>query len=276
MSSSILHDGARLSFDESVPQQPAGHAFIFQHGMGGDTSQPLGYLAGEAPTRVLAVDARGHGKSSDIQAGDARFDILTDDVIAVADSLRVERFVIGGISLGAGTAINVSVRYPERVSALVLCRPAWLDQPQDVWNREVYNTIADLLETCANAGSALEQFTSTAAYQQVLATSPDAAESLCHQITRPRAAANATVLRSFPADRPTSSAASWADVAVPTLVIGHHDDPFHPFAIAEAYARIIPAADLITVPSKDADSAQFFSQVRAAINDFLSRFAVRP
>jgi pimeloyl-ACP methyl ester carboxylesterase len=32
---------------------------------------------------------------------------------------------------------KLTVRYPERVSALVLCRPAWLDRPQDPWNQRV-------------------------------------------------------------------------------------------------------------------------------------------
>ena len=265
----VLHDGARLSVQEAGPRHPAGDPFIFQHGMGGDTAQPLGYLGGQAPARVIAVDARGHGNSSNAQESDCRFAAAADDVIAVADHLRLPRFAAGGISLGAGTAINITVRYPGRVSALVLCRPAWLDRPQDPWNRHVYQAIADLLQSSDTAGTALGTFTRTPVYQQVLAASPAAAESLRHQITRPRAAANSAVLRGFPADRPTTSAGTWASLTIPVLVIGHHDDPFHPYEIAEAYARAIPRAELVTVPSKDADSTQFTSQIRASIHDFL-------
>ncbi len=155
----------------------------------------------------------------------------------------------------------------------MLCRPAWLDRPQDPWNQHVYRTIADLLESRDTAGAALEEFTRTPVYHQVLAASPAAAESLRHQITRPRAAANSAVLRGFPADRPTRSASTWAGITIPVLVIGHRDDPFHPYAIAEAYARAIPQAELLTVPSKDADSAQFAMQIRAGINDFLRKHA---
>ena len=213
---------------------------------------------------MVAVDARGHGNSCDAQASDCRFDVAANDVIAAADHLRLPRFALGGISLGAGTAINITVRYPERVSALVLCRPAWLDRPQDPWNQQVYQTIADLLESGDTADAALEEFTRTPVYQQVLATAPAAAESLRHQITRPRAAANTAVLRGFPADRPTTSAATWAGITIPVLVIGHRNDPFHPYAIAETYARAIPRAGLLTVPSKDADNGQFAIQIRPA------------
>lgn len=273
MSTILLPGGARLSVEEAAPRYQAGDPFIFQHGMGGNSAQPLGFLGGRAPVRVVAVDARGHGSSCDAQASDCRFDVAANDVIAAADHLRLPRFAVGGISLGAGTAINIALRYPERVSALVLCRPAWLDRPQDPWNQQVYQIIADLLESRGTAAEALGEFTRTPVYQQVLTVAPAAAESLRHQITRPRAAGNTAVLRGFPADRPTTSAATWAGITIPVLVIGHRDDPFHPYPIAENYAQSIPQAELLTVPSKDADSGQFTAQIRAGINDFLRKYA---
>ena len=56
---------------------------------------------------------------------------------------------------------------------------------------------------------------------------------------------------------------------MPTLVIGHRDDPFHPYAIAQAYAGAIPSARLCTVPSKDADPEAFTHQIRSALHTFL-------
>jgi pimeloyl-ACP methyl ester carboxylesterase len=76
------------------------------------------------------MNARGHAPSNDIDPAKATFDTFADDVIALADQLELARFVVGGISLGAATALNLAIRYPRRVTALVLCRPAWLDRPQ--------------------------------------------------------------------------------------------------------------------------------------------------
>ncbi len=50
----------------------------------------------------------------------------------------------------------------------------------------------------------------------------------------------------------------------PPLVIGHRDDPSHPYEIAEAYADTIPSATLRTVPSKDADPARFAADISTA------------
>ena len=120
--------------------------FIFQHGMGGDANQPLGYIGDAPPTPVISLNARGHSPSTDINAAAASFEVFADDVIALADHLGLARFIIGGVSLGAGTALNLAVRYPDRVTALVLCRPAWLDRPQAEFNRNAYTEIADLLD----------------------------------------------------------------------------------------------------------------------------------
>ena len=244
--------------------------FLFQHGMGGDANQPLGYIGGAPPSPVISLNARGHAPSSDIDPAAATFDTFADDVIALADQLELVGFVVGGISLGAGTALNLAIRYPDRVTALVLCRPAWLDRPQAEFNRHAYTEIADLLERYPPE-TAAAPYTQTRTYQTVRNISPAAAASLLGQLTRRRAAQNAVILRAFPGSSPTISIDTWRAVEVPTLVIGHHDDPFHPYEIAEAHADTIPGATLRTVPSKDADPARFAADIQTTLHDFLRR-----
>ena len=254
--------------------------FVFQHGMGGNTAQPLGYVGDHPLVPVVCLSARGHAPSDDLTPEAASFDVFADDVIALADRLGLDRFPVGGISLGAGTALNLAVRYPDRVTALVLCRPAWLDRPQAELNQSAYREIADILDGLLADGVADDPTAVEAAadryrdestiYRQVEVKAPAAAASLVGQITRPRAARNAVLLRSFPAASPTRSTGSWSRLDVPTLVIGHRDDPFHPYPTAQAYAETIPGAQLCTVPSKDADPRGFARQIRAALETFVS------
>ena len=56
---------------------------------------------------------------------------------------------------------------------------------------------------------------------------------------------------------------------MPTLVIGHNDDPFHPYEIAQAHTDTIPGATLRTVPSKDAEAAGFAADIQTALQNFL-------
>ena len=45
--------------------------FVFQHGMGGNIDQPLGYVGERPPTPVISLNARGHAPSTDIDPADA-------------------------------------------------------------------------------------------------------------------------------------------------------------------------------------------------------------
>jgi pimeloyl-ACP methyl ester carboxylesterase len=261
--------GARLAYLSVAGTRSDRLPFLFQHGMGGDAQQPLGYIGDAPPTRVIALNARGHAPSSDIAPDAASFDRFADDVIALADQLELAEFVVGGVSLGAGTALNLALRYPDRVAGLVLCRPAWLDRPQAELNRAAYSEIADLLD--AHPADAAQRYPDSTIYRSVRRTSPAAAASLLGQLNRPRAAENSLILRAFPGSSPTTSADAWRGIAVPTLVVGHRDDPFHPYEVATAHADAIPGAQLCTVPGKDADQAGFTTGIRAALHQFLDR-----
>jgi pimeloyl-ACP methyl ester carboxylesterase len=270
---------ATLAYDSRSADSSAHRPvpFIFQHGMGGDTAQPLGYVGDRPPVPVISLSARGHAPSDDLtDPAVATFDTFADDVVALADHLGLSKFAIGGISLGAGTAVNLAVRYPHRVSAVVLCRPAWLDRPQAEFNQAAYREIADILDQGGDLDLAADRYRRSPTYLQVSAVSPAAAASLLGQLTRPRAAQNSLLLRAFPRSSPTPTAELWTQINLPTLVIGHRDDPFHPYEIAEAYAQAIPNAQFSTVPSKDADQDAFAYEIRSALHAFLMETAGRP
>jgi len=271
----LTADGTRLTYRETGQNLPDADPLIFQHGMGGELGQPQSYVGEHPARRVISMNARGHGDSDAItDPAQACFDTYADDVVALADQLGLDRFIMGGISLGAGTALNLTLRYPQRVSGLVLCRPAWIDRAQTPLNRDAYGSLARLLREFT-VEEAVATFTQSALYREIFGQSRSAASSLLGQLTRVGAARNAVILECFPASSPSTNRETWRDITVPTLVIGHRDDPFHPYDIAQLHAELIPNAYLSTVPSKDADSAGFFAQIEAALDAFLADGARR-
>lgn len=76
--------------------------------------------------RVLAWDARGHGKS---QPGgfDLTLELFTKDMLRILDQLQVEKFVAVGQSLGGYVAQHLYMRVPDRVQAMVVIgsTPIW-------------------------------------------------------------------------------------------------------------------------------------------------------
>ncbi len=78
------------------------------------------WLHAEAPDLTLvAPDLRGRGDSLTVQ-GPSSVQQHADDLVAVLDALDLERVVVCGMSMGGFVAVDLAVRYPDRVRNLVL------------------------------------------------------------------------------------------------------------------------------------------------------------
>ncbi|MBV9606938.1 MAG: alpha/beta fold hydrolase, partial [Solirubrobacterales bacterium] len=76
--------------------------------------------------RVIAYDARGHGRSSPAASpGAYTYADLGEDLLAVLDDRGIDRAVLAGASMGAHTLLWAALRAPERVAGLVVITPAY-------------------------------------------------------------------------------------------------------------------------------------------------------
>jgi pimeloyl-ACP methyl ester carboxylesterase len=195
--------------------------------------------------RVLAYDARGHGRSDPAPAGAYGYEHLTADLLAVLDAARVERALLAGASMGAHTAVAFALAHPERVSALALITPAY--DPDTALAPAVLARWDALADGLAYGG--IEGFVD--AYD--LASLPDAWRATTETVLRQRMAlhqhldAVADALRVVPRSRPFADFSQLAAIAAPTLVVASRDeaDPTHPLATGERYAREIASAELL-------------------------------
>ena len=197
-----------------------------------------------------------------------RIDAFADDLAALLDHLNLARAIVGGISLGAAVALNFGLRYPDRVSGLILSRPAWLDEPFPE-NTHVYPKIARLI--CDHGAiEGREQFLRTPEYQSVRQQSEDAARSLVSQFESPRAEDAVARLERIPHDSPCRDRESWSTIRVPTLVLGNRLDPIHPYEYASQLAGAIPQARLVELTPKSISVEKHGDDVRNAIREFLT------
>ena len=72
-----------------------------------------------AGRRVVAPELQGHGRTADIDR-DLTVANLATDVVALLDELGVRQADFFGFSLGGLVALEIAVRYPERVGRLAL------------------------------------------------------------------------------------------------------------------------------------------------------------
>jgi pimeloyl-ACP methyl ester carboxylesterase len=247
-----------------------GTPFVFQHGLGGSTEQTTALFPETAGVRFLSLDCRNHGESEPVaQPEDLRFSFMADDIVAWMDHLVVEDAVLGGVSMGAGIALNLALRYPGRVRGLLLSRPAWLDGPMEA--REIYSEVAALIRS-KGIEEAQRAFVASSTYARLRLESPDAANSLLGQFQAPRAKERVSRLEEMPRDTPHRDRKQWAALKVPTLVLATDTDPVHPLELARQLAHAIPGAELRQVTAKSIDAARHVREVQSAIADWLEAF----
>ncbi|PAW92590.1 hypothetical protein CKK33_03390 [Mucilaginibacter sp. MD40] len=70
--------------------------------------------------KVIAVDTRGHGKSTDESAGPLTYDLFAEDMRQLMDSLHIKRTNILGWSDGGNTGLIMAVKYPQYVNKLAI------------------------------------------------------------------------------------------------------------------------------------------------------------
>lgn len=266
ISADFLHDGIQFKYQEVGRGVP----LFFQHGLGADLNQPFGLFEPPAGFRLLSFDCRAHGQTHPV-GPEEKVSLATfaDDLLALMDHLKIERAVIGGISMGAAVALNFAMRYPTRVRALILQRPAWLDGPRQD-NVEVFATIARYIRQ-HGALNGLEQFKLSPLFKKILADSPDTAKSLTAQFLFPRAGETVVKLERIPIDSPNCNQAARAAIAVPALVMANRQDPVHPFEFGVTLAGEIPGAEFKELTPKSVSLEKYNEETQQFIEDFLLR-----
>jgi len=264
MASVMLRDDAALRiFDTGQGGLP----LVFQHGLGGDAAQVAQNFPDSPSRRRLTVECRAQGGSGAGHKRPFSIAMFTDDLLAAADAAGLERFVAGGISMGAAMALRLASRHPDRVLALVLVRPAWTFDvaPQ---NMRPYAEVAELLRNHP-LDEARDIFAASATASRFRDEAPDNLASLLGFFARENATVFAEVMQAIANDGPGVTRAEAAGLAIPTLVIGSGIDLVHPLAAARSLADAIPDAAFVEVTPKAADKDRHFAEIRAAIGAFL-------
>lgn len=194
---------------------------------------------------------------------------MADDVAGLLDHLRIERAVVGGVSMGAGIALCCAVRHPRRVAGLVLQRPAWLDSPYP-HNLGFTQPLASCIEKLGPEAG-LAQFRSSPWFARLCEESPDAALSLLGVLQEWSAEYLVACYRAIPASAPVQSLSELRRLEIPALVVGNRDDPVHPFEYAEALADAIPGAELRETAPKFPDPALHTAEFRQTVSQFLRK-----
>ncbi|MEU7731327.1 alpha/beta hydrolase [Streptomyces sp. NPDC040724] len=112
-------NGVKLIFDDLGPRGGAPVILIHGHPFNRTMWAPQTAALTAAGYRVIAPDLRGYGESP-VLPGKALLADLADDLASLLASLGIEQVVVGGVSMGGQIAMELRLRHPGLVRALVL------------------------------------------------------------------------------------------------------------------------------------------------------------
>jgi pimeloyl-ACP methyl ester carboxylesterase len=195
--------------------------------------------------RVVCPDQRGFGGTQLYDHDGASLDEVADDLAAMLDKLKVDRCVLGGLSMGGYVTMAFARRHPDRLRAVVLADTrASADPPEGAANRR---RIAD--EVIAAGHS--KQLVDEVLPKLVGATTKEKRALVLGRIkaTVERAPAYAVAwAQRAMADRPDSFD-TLRSLTVPALVVVGEEDELTPPSDATAMAEALNDATLVTIPA---------------------------
>jgi 3-oxoadipate enol-lactonase len=186
----------------------------------------------DAGFRVVRYDHRGHGRSP-VPRGPYELADIGRDVIALLDTLGVERAHLVGLSLGGMTGMWLGANAADRIASLVLCCTSAQLGPAQMWAER-----AEAVRACGTAaiadagvsrwvtpGYAEAHPGRVAALREMIVTTPDEGYAACCG-----AIERMDLLGELPR------------ISAPTLVIAGADDPSTPPEHAERIVEGVPGA----------------------------------
>ena len=100
---------------------------IWMHGMLNSVESDSIYSLVDFQNLSQQVQLIRYNASDKSVNGDYSWNGLVEELNGLIDSLDAEKVILGGVSMGSGTALYTAIRYPKKVKALVLVTPppAW-------------------------------------------------------------------------------------------------------------------------------------------------------
>ncbi len=241
---------------------------VFMHGLGANAQQTTTAFASLSTRCVIAPDMPGHGRAAETSHIDALcFEAFADQVIDLMDSLSIGSADLGGLSMGSGIALNLALRYPDRVRRLVLLRPSWLDAVRPI-HLELVAKVGQWIED-GGVRYAEDRLEDEEAYAAMKADNPPAAASVAGLLKRPATPLSLAVLYRMYEDRPFAALSDLAGVSQPALVMSTSLDDLHPESVADQIAQALPHATRAVLPPRYHAPSGYQSALVGAVEAFL-------
>jgi pimeloyl-ACP methyl ester carboxylesterase len=261
----------------SINEAGSGPAVVLVHGLGATKVSMLPTVAALAASgfRAIALDLPGFGDSVKPIRAPYHAPYFARAIVALMDALGVTRADVVGNSLGGRIAIEMGLRFPERVGRLGLLAPslAWLRgrpfapllrlvNPQIGLLQPAPRALIEAIVRVAVPGSGAEQWT---------AAGVD--EFLRSYLTPRGRVAFYAAARNIYLEEPHGPRGLWtrlAELQVPSLFVWGRADRLVPIAFAGHVRDVLPSAAHLELECGHVPQLEAPEQTHEALATFLS------
>ncbi len=235
--------------DEGPRDAPA---IILLHGSNADLHTWQPWVDALKPDyRVIRYDQIGHGLTGPAPDGNYAIEAFVEDVDRVAETLGIERFVLGGNSMGGGIAMAYALEHPEKLIGLVLVDASGAPVKREQSGGNIGFAIAQMplvnnLVTQITPRSIIERSLDQSVSNKAVVT-PQAVDRYWELLRYP--GNRAATLARFGQSREPFVAETVRDMYVPTLIMWGEEDALIPFAAAAWFAEHIPETTSVSYPA---------------------------
>lgn len=213
----------------------------------------------------IAPDLGGSGGTGTAAA--ARVEDIAGQVLVLLDALGIDRAVIGGLSMGGYVLFALFRLAPERCSAVILANTRATADAADA--RAARDAMSALLQARGPSAVARQMLPKLLG-ATTRAARPDLEDQVCAQMLQRRAEVLEGAIHAMK-HRPDSTPLL-PQMAVPALVIAGEEDAVIPIAAAEEMQRLLPRAELVTLPrAGHLSNLELPDEFSAALASFLQR-----
>lgn len=246
----------------------SGQQLIWLHGMLNSVESDSVYSLVDFDRLSKQVQLIRYDACDKSVTGDYSWGGMVQELNGIIDSPDMVKPILGGVSMGSGTALYTAIRHPEKVKALILVTPppAWEVR---VAVQALYEKIAlkarpdhlpDFLKRIIQRNQDPpeffeQQFSGTRQKLLDLRMSFDPAYyySIYH----------GGAISDFPERKELSK------LKVPTLIVGDPNDPGHPIEVAQEMNSLIPDSELFLVSDYNA-----YQNLQLKVSEFLNKVGV--
>jgi pimeloyl-ACP methyl ester carboxylesterase len=231
------NETVKLAYSEAG----AGAAVVLLHGYPFNRSMWRGQVAALRDNyRVITPDLRGLG-ASPVAAGATMAD-MARDVAALLDELKIERAVVGGLSMGGYVTLEFARLFPERLRGLILAdTKAAADNEAARAGREKQ---AQLI-LAQGLAAIIDDFLPKMTALRAITEQPEVVAEIREMILAANPSGAAAAQRGMAARR--GHLDYLPQVTAPALIITGREDAPTPVAEAELMAAALPTSRLVII-----------------------------